>query len=49
VFDSEDIYAMVLLVDAIDEPVVAASGAVQALEFKPEWLADATRIGRREP
>ena len=35
----------VLVVDAVDHPVVAPAGAVQASEPELERLADAVRVG----
>jgi hypothetical protein len=47
VLDGDDIDWVVPIVDARDDPVVAASGAVQALEVKLERLAYTSGIGRQ--
>ena len=39
----------VLVVDAVDHPVVAAAGAVQPIEPELERLADTARVGGQRP
>jgi hypothetical protein len=45
VLDGQDVNAAVLVVDAVDHPVVAAPGAVQPVEPELERLADSVRAG----
>ena len=47
VFDGHDVDAAVLVVDAVDHPVVAAAGAVQPVEPELERRAGAVRVGGR--
>jgi len=48
VLDGEDDHSAMLGVDAIDDAVVAAPGAVQPLEFEAQRVADSVRLlGKR--
>jgi hypothetical protein len=46
VLDGHDINAASLIVDAVDDAVVAAARAVQAFHTEPEGLADPVRTRR---
>jgi hypothetical protein len=45
VLDGHDVDPSVLVVDAVDHPVVAPAGAVQPIEPELQWLADTVRAG----
>jgi hypothetical protein len=48
-FDGEDIDPVVLLVDAVDHPVVAAACAVQAIEPESEGRASPVWVAASDP
>src|ERR1017187_3403448 len=49
VFDGHDVDAAVLVVDAIDHPVIAAAGAVQPVEPELKRAAHPARAGGHWP
>src|ERR1017187_1210352 len=49
VLDGHKVDALVLVVDAVDHPVISAPGAMQSLEPELQRLADAVRIRRQRP
>jgi hypothetical protein len=44
--DGDDSDPVMLVVDVVDHPIIAPSGAVEAPEFKFERLADSMGAGR---
>ena len=49
VLDGHDVDTAVLVVDAVDHPVVAALGAVQPFEPKLEWLSHTVGLTASDP
>jgi hypothetical protein len=49
VLDGHDVNTPVLVIDAVDHPVITAPRAVQSFEPKPEWLANPVRIRCERP
>jgi hypothetical protein len=45
VFEGDDLDAVVAVVDAVDDPVVAAAGAVQSGQVELEGFADSPGVG----
>jgi hypothetical protein len=47
VIDGFDDHSVLCLVDPIDDPVVPATGAVEALELEPKRMTDSVRSLRQ--